>query len=206
MKLTLFRIVLLSFAAILVCTLGGTARGAVILAPGSTWEYTFTDPTGDATWNTTTGGWTTGAAPFSNAGSGDFAFNTPWPADGTGTLNDDLWVRTTIDLTGYDLSTIAWDLGVDNGFALYANGILVGSANEEGFTFRWEYSGNFAAALNPGVNVLAVALEDHGGATAFDMQVTGDRASSVPDTGSSLTLLGIGLCAMRFAAKRLKRS
>ena len=45
----------------------------------------------------------------------------------------------------------------------------VASDNAEGFTFRWEYSGTFPS-LNAGTNVIAVALEDHGGATAFDME------------------------------------
>ncbi len=156
------------------------AQGATVLAPGSTWEYTFTNPTGSSTWNTTTGVggiWSSGAAPFSNVGSGDFAAATVWPADGGD--GDDLWLRTSIDLCHYDLSSIHWDLGVDNGFKLYANGTLVASANAEGFTFRWEYGGGFGAALVPGMNVIAVALEDHGGLTAFDMQITGDP-STVP--------------------------
>jgi hypothetical protein len=50
------------------------ASADVVLPPGSMWEYTFTDPTSDANWNTTTGGWTTGPAPFGNEVSGDFGY------------------------------------------------------------------------------------------------------------------------------------
>jgi lipopolysaccharide export system protein LptC len=49
-----------------------TAQAAPVtpLPPGHTWEYTFTDPTGDPAWNTT-GVWGTsalGAAPFATPG------------------------------------------------------------------------------------------------------------------------------------------
>jgi hypothetical protein len=171
---------LLSFMSVLMI-LVFHAEASVILAPGSTWEYTFNDPTADPMWNKTTGGWPTGPAPFGNA-SGDnpydpnglFNYRTYWPADSSGMRDDDLWVRTKIDLTGCDLTTIPirWALGVDNGFKLYVNGIVISSGNAEYYTSRWEYSGTIPPnILNPGENIIAVALEDHGGYTAFDMQI-----------------------------------
>jgi hypothetical protein len=192
--------------AVLVAFLPASAGAATILFPKSGgWEYTFDDPTGDATWNTTTGtpGWLIGTAPFGNQTDGTplgdplghFNFNTKWDADGAD--GDDLWARRAVDLTGWDLNTVLWDLGVDNGFKLYMNGTLIASANGEGYTFRWEYSGNFAATLLPGINILAVALEDHGAATAFDMQITGDQQQTpIPEPGSVLLVL-TGIAALR---------
>ncbi len=118
-----------------------------ILPPGSTWEYTFTNPTADPGWMTTTGGWATGPAPFGNiSGTGVggvtiFNYNTWWPADGWGNMDYDFWVRTMIDLTGYDLSTINWELGVDNGYTLYINGNSApGYTNGVvPYTYSWEY-------------------------------------------------------------------
>jgi len=180
----------------------GEARADTILAAESTWEYTFTDPTGSSAWNTTTGGgWTTGQAPFGNQSyAHDFQYNTWWAADGSD--GDDLWVRQAIDLTGYDLTTITWALGVDNGFKLYLNGNLVASNNAEGYTYRWEYSGGISSSyLVNGVNVIAVALEDHGGATAFDMEVYGNLVV-VPLPPSAL--MGLGLLGGLGLAKVLR--
>ncbi|MFZ3136667.1 MAG: hypothetical protein WA126_04645 [Thermodesulfovibrionales bacterium] len=175
------------FIAILMIMMVSFAEADTILLPGSTWEYTFTDPTG-------AGGWQTGLAPFGNRIgpygpdiAGYFSYNTLWEADGND--GDDLWVRRALDLTGYDLSTIAWNLGVDNGFKLYVNSNLVYGDNAEGYTHRWEYGGSIPQAfLQPGNNVIAVALEDHGGLTAFDMQITGNQ-SSVPEPSTILLLV-----------------
>jgi hypothetical protein len=63
----------------------------VIVAPGSTWECTFVDPTANVDWNTTgaRAGSATGATPFGNflgdgpGGRDDaFAYDTLWTADG----------------------------------------------------------------------------------------------------------------------------
>ncbi len=150
-----------------------------ILDRYSNYEYKFAPaPSG---WNTTTGGWSTGDAPFGNVTAGSqaaaqynslFNYTTYWPADIADGM--DLFVRKTIDLSEYDLNSINWFLGVDNGYALYINGNLVSSGNAEGYTYEWEYSGTIPSQyLVQGNNIIAVALEDHGGLTAFDMKITG---------------------------------
>ena len=90
------------------------AGAITLLSPGSNWEYTFVNPTADPTWNTSTGvggTWLVGPAPFGNVACGacigfnnDFNFQTFWAADGSD--GDDLWVRTSIDLTGVDLAQL----------------------------------------------------------------------------------------------------
>lgn len=183
-----------------------TGRADVVLSPGSTWKYVNTDSAhlfgGSTAGFETTGyddsGWFSGAAPFSNVGSGDFAANTNWDA------GFDPLVRTHFSLASVGDGTAS--IGVDNGYTLYINGNLISSDNAEGFTFRWEYvipisSGNFVV----GDNVIALALEDHGGLTAFDMQLD-VKLSAVPEPttlATSGTALLLGLAA---AYRRRRRT
>ena len=124
-----------------------------ILPPASNWEFTFTNPGPGLDWTTGTGvggSWQTGPAPFGNTQNTNFngSLGTYWPVDLV-KGDDDLWVRKVVDLTGRDLQTAVWKIGVDNGYKLYVNGVLISSAWDEGFTYRWEYSGSFAGALVP---------------------------------------------------------
>ncbi len=140
-----------------------------LIRPGDNWEYTFTPPTGN--WKTTIGGWTTGNAPFGNANPAnppEFTAVTNWA------VYTPLFVRKRINLRQYDLTNIRWFLGVDNGYTLYVNGTQISAGVAEGFTFRWEYSGQVPPALlTNGDTYVAIELVDNGGLTAFDMMMTG---------------------------------
>jgi len=184
----------LALAATLASTAAIAAPAAVVVvAPGSSWEYSGVATPG---WNTTTGGWSVGAAPFGNTSGGDFGANTNWSA------NTLLWVRKAVDFTGFNTATAHWDLGVDNGFDLYVNGTHIAGANAEGFTSRWEYSGALGG-LHSGVNIIAVALEDHGGATAFDMQIL---AAPVPEPETyAMMLAGLGLLGLAARRRQAKQ-
>jgi hypothetical protein len=170
---------------------GGNGQREVILAPKSLYEYAFRPVSSN--WNTTLGGWQQGLAPYGNVNNGDpdFNFNTFWPAGSPD--GDDLFVRRSLDLTGYDLSSIRVDLGIDNGYTLFSNGQRIISEYAEGYTFRWEYPNREipANSLNAGQNIIGVSLDDNGGLTAFDMQITGIRLNSTGQllwsTGSTNT-------------------
>ena len=153
-----------------------------ILFPGSLFEYTFDMP--PAGWMNTMGGWPTGFAPFGSETDGEpdgealeFNYNTYWPP-GVEDHPDgyDLYVRRNINLSGFILSTIQWHIGVDNGFTLYVNGYPITTAWDAGYTNRWEYNGSLPVSiLNQGNNIIALALTDDEGATAFDMMIDGQQ-------------------------------
>jgi hypothetical protein len=201
-------------AVALVLWFPGAANAGPIVPAGSLWQYTFCDPTADSTWTVTIGlggpcGWLEGPAPFSNVDGVDpfgyeYRNGTYW-AENSDDFNgppytDNLWVRRTVDLTSYDLSTVFWQLAVDNGYAMYLNGTLIGSDNQEGYTYAWEYAGIFPHAIQ-GVNILALALEDHGVRTAFDMEIIG---TPLPEPGT-IALVGMGGLALAARFRRRKR-
>ena len=177
-------------------------------------------------------GWSTGAAPFtsntanpaSTFGS-DFAnAGTPFggsapaiPSSGTlWNVGFDPYVRIHFNLAAPEALTI-W-LAVDNGInSMYLNGTqATGSVNAEGQGFRWEHVFDIGAQYTvAGDNVLALQLEDHGGATAFMAVVTSDDSNSnpvfttnppaVPEPGT-LAVLAIGIGAMGLLRRRQRRS
>lgn len=182
-----------------------SAQAATVMAPGSPWFYTDSNPTAIVNWTTAFPGlpWNRGNAPFSNVTSGDFRYDTGgtfWPS-GSAFNRGDLWIGTVVDFTGFDRSTALWQLGVANGFTLYVNGMLIAGDLQDGFTSRWEYSGSFPA-LNPGLNFIALALDDFGGSTAFDMQITA-RSTVIPLPAAGWMLLGgLGLLALQGRCRR----
>ena len=152
-------------------------------------EYTFSNPTVNPAWNTTMGlggAWLFGRAPFGNYNDGVFndGSGTYWPENRV-MQNDDLWIRRSVDFTGYDLASARWFLGVDNGYKLYVNGVLISQDWSHGYSSRWEYSGAFGAALVQGVNIIALALDDEGSLNAFDMEITADRPTGTPPAFTS---------------------
>lgn len=182
--------------------------------------------------------WNTGNGPFSSGPtSGTFGadqanVNAPFAPGATQPIptsftpwavNNCPLVRTTFTLPEPTALTI-W-IAVDNGIGLaggngiYVNGVQgTGTVNAEGQAFRWETVFDIPATYTfAGTNLIALQLEDHGGATAFDMMVTGQAPDSsnppfttnppptppgtVPEP-TSLLLLGASLTALRMTRRR----
>lgn len=189
------------------------AAGAVQAAPvdfvaqGSTFQYKTLDTdlwsgggwapgVGLSTFDTfaaanPVGGWATGTAAFGNSG----AFTTAWAA------NTDLALSKTFEVSGMATGDLTLNVASDNGFLIFLNDQLLAQANAEGFTSYWEYTFTLSpgsAYINSGTNVLKILAEDHGGATFFDMKLSG---SVVPSPGT-LALAGLALLGLAAAGRR----
>lgn len=135
-------------------------------------------------------GWATGQSAFGN-GSG-LPQNTNW------TANTDLALYTTFNLADMLSGSMTLNVASDNGFAIFLNDQLLAKENAEGYTSIWEYTfSNSSSLLVSGVNTLKILAEDHGGATYFDMKLSG----TVPEPGS-LALAGLALLGLAAARRR----
>jgi hypothetical protein len=104
-------------------------------------------------------------------------------------------------------TNVVGSFGVDNGIFAWLDGTYLGGARAAGGVALGEHVfnvGNLAA----GTHFLQLLLEDHGSANGYAVQITADTfipgpppgPSSVPDSGSTVVLLGavlVGLAAFR---------
>lgn len=172
----------------------GSASAVLVVTTGD--SYRYIDATAATTFGGSTAGWETlayddsgwfaGNAVFGNSGAIESnPVQTQWDAQFDPKLRKIVTLGTTF-------SQVTVRIAVDNGFDLYVNGTLVGSANAEGYTNYWEYEFDITPGLlTVGNNIIAVQLEDHGGATAFDMEIEG----VVPEP-ASMAALGMGALAL----------
>lgn len=91
--------------------------------------------------------------------------------------------------------------GVDNGIFLWIDGGFQGGYLRPGGASPGEHVFNLGT-LSAGTHFVQVLREDHGGATGYHVQMTGEMAA-VPEPGS-FALLGLGLGALWWFRARKK--
>jgi hypothetical protein len=139
------------------------------------------------------GTWLTNSAPTGGAWSA-----APQAIPGTWSVNTETAVVYEID-AGTGLSNLNLSLGVDNGIFVWLNGSYLFGARAAGGSSLGEYS--LALSDLVGVNYLQVLREDHGGGTGYDISLTGDVRTSVPEPASAV-LFGLGLLGLGFARRQ----
>jgi hypothetical protein len=202
---------------------GANASSQSCTVPSNWYAYDFDDS-----------GWATGNGPFSSGATSGTIFNNgnqnaPWAPDSAPpvpttftqwNVNADPYLRTYFTLDAPTALTV-W-IAVDNGInSLYLNGVLsTGFINAEGAAFRWETVFDIPAEYTyAGMNVIALQLEDHGGATGFDMVVTSNDAVGNPifttnppppalavPAPESIALLGFGLAGVAWGRRKIDRT
>lgn len=110
-------------------------------------------------------------------------------------INDETAIIYQIDAGTAGLNNVITQLGVDNGIFVWLDGIFQRGWRAAGGAYEWEYSLDLGT-LSAGTHYLQILREDHGGATGYTINVTGDSApSAVPEPGT-VALLGLGLLGL----------
>ena len=178
------------------------AAPVTLVDQGSVWQYDqFSTPDlwvdwsaanyGSFDWDSAT--WSTGNAAFGNRSS----YNTYWAA------NTDLALAQTFSIDDALTSSLTLNVAADNGFMVFINGAQIAKENAEGFTSYWEYTLSIPNSyFSMGDNLIQVLAEDHGGATFFDLKLSGETAP-VPEPATFI-LLGSGLAGLAFYRRKRK--
>lgn len=173
-----------------------------IVSQADTWNYNVGASLGsglptDGSFSDFTSGYTGnafGQAAFGNSAPFGAPVHTNWSAYSA------LYLQKTVSLSTALVGDVILNLAVDNGAAVWINGVNVFNADAGGFTSIWEYSRTFASdPFVVGDNVISVIANDYGGATYFDMELVGTSAVPVP---AAAWLFVSALGVLRLAVKR----
>lgn len=110
-----------------------------------------------------------------------------------------------IDAGATGLSNVVASFGVDNGIFVWLDGVYLGGELHPGGASLGELILNIGN-LTAGSHFLQVLREDHGGATGYAVQVTGDEGVSEVPLPAALPIFLSGLAGVGFFSRKKRKS
>ncbi len=130
------------------------------------------------------------------------SFNSNWSLasiPSTWAINTETAIVYTINAGSTGLTNVLAQFGVDNGIYVWLDGEYLNGWMAPGGAGTSEYSLNIGS-LSAGTHYMQILREDHGGATGYNINVSGD-AAPVPEPGT-MVLLGAGMLGLAVFGKR----
>ena len=127
--------------------------------------------------------------------------SSPQSIPATWTVNTETAIIYEIDAGTNGLDNVEAQFGVDNGIFVWLDGTFLNGWLAPGSAYDNEYQASIGS-LMPGSHYLQILREDHGVATGYRINVTGDAGAPVPEPATML-LFGTGLAGL--VGTKLKR-
>ena len=120
----------------------------------------------------------------------------------TWTINSETAIVYEFD-AGIGMENVQGLFGVDNGLFVWLDGTYISGALAPGGAYQWEYTYNLPNIF-AGTHYLQILREDHGVATGWEINLSGDEVAPVPEPCTML-LFGIGLIGLAGFRKKFKK-
>ncbi len=125
---------------------------------------------------TALGGWLSNPAALNSNWSGPQSITSTW------TIYTETAIIYEIDAGAGGISNLEGNFGVDNGIAVWVNGVFKFGRRAPGGAAAFEYPDINLGSLPPGQNFIQIIREDSGGGQGYTTKITGNLIAGTPST------------------------